>query len=136
VTHLLATGGLVPGVEERSDALTPRQKGIRLGAKLLFASVISFPLVIAASAASDSPAPLLITVMLFLIGVSRMAYARMFEPGPRGVSAVPHAIEPPRQQSVLPAYQAPVSVGARGRTTGELAEPPSVTEHTTRLLDH
>lgn len=119
VSQLLTTGGLLPGLEYVDDELTQRQKGMRLGAKVLFASFVTIPLTIALSAIVDHPLPLLLTFLLFFTGVARMLYARLFELDRKRLAAPP-----------------PAPMLGRGRTTGELPEqPPSVTEHTTRFLD-
>ena len=42
----------------------------------------------------------------------------------------------PRQSALPPATSLPVnSLGQRGKNTGEIVRPPSITEHTTELLD-
>jgi len=115
---------------------SPRRQGIRFGAKFLFASIVTAPLFLGVAIAADGPGPLLVTVLLFLFGVARMLYARMFEDdAPTAVAARP-LMAPPPLAGELPSYRAPVSfVGPRGATTGELQEPPSVTENTTNLLE-
>lgn len=140
VSHVMATGGLVPVVqpppEDPLAEMTPRQRGIRLGAKILFASIVAFPIALGLSIAVDGPAPLLLPVVLFLIGALRMLYARMFEFDRKPPVSYTPVMQAPWQSHALPSYQSPVDVPRPGRTTGELAEPPSVTEHTTRFLDH
>ena len=111
VERFLMTGSATdfdPGEE-----ITPRQRGIRLGAKLLFASVVILPVAVALSVAVEAPVPLLLSLLLFFLGVSRMAYARLFQ-------------EHRPRRAALPPSEA--------TTTGRL-QPPSVTEHTTRMLD-
>lgn len=118
--------------------LSPRKKGIRFGAKFLFASIVTFPLIVGMCVAADSPGPLVISFLLFLIGVSRMVYARIFEDDyPHISAALPQPlVAAPSMQGALPSYQAPVWTPRIGATTGELQQPPSVTEHTTNLLEH
>jgi hypothetical protein len=136
VSHLLATGGLVPTAEDPSgEQLTPRQKGIRFGAKVLFASLVSLPLLIGFSILVDHPASMMVFVTLFLIGVFRMLYARLFESNQRPFVAAPPALGAPARENALPPYQPPASVVRPAGTTGELSEPPSVTERTTHLFD-
>ena len=104
-----------------------------------FASVVLFPLTVAICAMADHPLPLLLSALPFFFGLCRMLYARMFEEGGVRPAAQPPVYQPtleaPPRGAALPPYQAPVSTARPGATTGELAEPPSVTEHTTRLLD-
>lgn len=137
VEQLVATGGLNQlAVAAPPAAISPRKKGIRFGAKVLFASVVTFPVIFAIAVAGDSPGPLALTFLLFLLGVSRMVYARLFEDDhpvaevPQPVMMAPHAV------GALPSYRAPVSFAPqKAPTTGELQAPPSVTEHTTNLLN-
>ena len=128
VERFIATGGLVE--VEPGDATTPRQRGMRTGAKLLFASVVLFPIVVALAIAFDSPVPLLASVVLFLLGASRMSYARLFED-----HRVRPALDRPPTAAELPPYQQPHGTFAQGKVTTGKLEPPSVTEHTTRFLD-
>ena len=124
------------GLDSTNGGLTPRKKGIRFGAKLLFAGIAIFPLVVAFCVAFDNPGPLLLSFLPFFAGICRMLYARMFEEGVQRPTVVTPALGlPPPHGAALPPYQPPVSVVPPSRTTGELVEPPSVTEHTTRLLD-
>ena len=74
-------------------------------------------------------------MLVFLIGFFRIAYAALFEDGPWRTSPLRSSVAAPPQQPALPAYQTPVSFAPPARTTGELAAPPSVTEHTTRHLE-
>lgn len=66
-----------------------------------------------------------------------MLYAWIFEDDvPAAAVPQPLVAPPPHLAGSLPSYLAPVSFAApRGATTGELREPPSVTEHTTNLLE-
>ena len=132
VEDLVATGGLSLVPESPDQALSPRQRGIRLGAKALFAGVVLIPVALGLSVLFDNPAPLLLFVTIFLMGFARMAYARLFEsdapPGARRQGALSA-----RDAAGLPPYTPPTP--PRRLTTGELEAPPSVTEHTTNLLD-
>lgn len=91
---------------------------------MLFWSIAAFPVMIGLSILVDGPAPLLFAFVPFLGGILRMTYAWMFEDG----------VAPPAPG--LPAPYSPPPASIAGRTTGELQPPPSVTEHTTRLLDN
>ena len=139
VESLVATGGLIqtPVVIDPPSVISPRKKGIRLGAKLLFASIVLFPIVMGIGIAENTPGPILVSVVLFLMGVSRMAYARLFEEDAPNPQMPQMVVAPPPVAGALPSYRAPVSWSSPrvGATTGELQAPPSVTEHTTNLLD-
>ncbi|MEA2172961.1 MAG: hypothetical protein QOD00_553 [Blastocatellia bacterium] len=114
-------------------------KGTRIGAKLLFFSIVLMPLAIGLSAIFDSPAPLLIPLTVFLAGMTQIMYVRLFGesalpekrmPG----SALPNANE---RRSELPSTQepAPSLIDSRPINTAEIVQPPpSVTERTTVLI--
>ena len=140
VSQLLLTGGVIPGVGDPSVGLSPRKRGVRTGGKILFAALVSLPIALAASIAADNPGPLILPVFLFFLGVARMLYAALFQDAyPSAFPAAPPMsipLSPPQPMvGALPAYQSPISMPSRPRTTGELAQPPSVTEHTTRHLE-
>jgi hypothetical protein len=117
---------------------SPRRTGTRLGAKLMFISLVIVPVAIGLSAFADSPGPLLIPLTVFLAGLFRAVYAMLFEekelPPQPPVQLLPRpgAYAPP----LPPHYSTPLST-ASGRkvTTGEMVSPPSVTENTTRFLE-
>ena len=94
VEELVATGGLSLVAGKPDEALSPRQRGIRLGAKVLFFGTVLIPVALAISLIADSPIPLLLFGMVLLMGAARMAYARIFE----------HEAPPPsgRRQGTLP----------------------------------
>jgi hypothetical protein len=121
-----------------SSGPSPRRIGTRLGAKLMFLSLVLFPLFIALSVAVDGPVPLLVPLTIFLAGLVRAVYAMLFEE--REPSAPPLQQSLPRQGGYAPPlpphYSAPfASTGGRARSTGEVVQPPSVTEQTTRFLE-
>jgi endogenous inhibitor of DNA gyrase (YacG/DUF329 family) len=131
---------LVPHKEDVA-ALSPRRKGIRRAAKLMFFSGVLFPVFAIFSIAVDEGGPMVIPCMLFFISLVMMLYARLFsdKTAPANYqapqtsalgSAQPHA-------SLLAAPNTPIpAVGRQQVRTNELAQPPSVTENTTRLLDN
>jgi hypothetical protein len=145
VTRLLAGGGLLPALPVEAAAPKAKHRGTRQGAKLVFWSVALSPIFFALCILADSPGPLIIPFTLFLVGVLRMLYVRLFGedflPVRRGHSpAQVAAYTPPQQQqraALPPSQSAPVAGPFQPRaTTAEIAQPPaSVTEHTTRLLD-
>jgi hypothetical protein len=136
VEDLVATGGLSLVPERAPGQLSPRQRGIRLGAKALFAGVVLVPVALGLSILFDSPAPLLLFVTIVLVGFARMAYARLFEDDAPAAGARRQGALAARDAGGLPPYLPPTPAGPPRRlTTGELEAPPSVTEHTTNLLD-
>ncbi len=136
----------VSGVPARSAQETqvsprsPRRKRIRLGAKLMFLSGVLFPVFLVMSLAIDEGSPLVLPLIIFFVGLTIMLYARLF------VEDIPPITSPGAQTSAfgaMPGVNAlpPAStigmhgVGRQRVRTAELAQPPSVTENTTKLLD-
>ena len=148
VSRLMAEGGLLPVSWSKRDAPvgdpTAKQRGMRQGAKLVFWSFALVPIFFGLSVFSDSPGPLIVPFTLFMIGIVRMLYARLFGEDMlparrRGHAPAPVYVPPQDVRGALPPSQraAPVADPYTPRTTtAEMAQPPtSVTEHTTRLLD-
>lgn len=140
----LASGGGVLALGEEEAPLpvaSPRRRGISRGAKLIFISVVLVPIFFGLSILVDNPIPLMLPFTLFLAGLSIMLYSRLFgEEIPSGKSqqAQPFKLRAMPESKALP----PASnnwmnwAGGQRVRTSELAQPPSVTEHTTRLLDN
>jgi hypothetical protein len=114
---------------------------MRRAAKLMFFSGVLFPIFLVISLAADEPGPLGFPIVVFFVSLVMMLYARLFSD-----NTVP-ALNRAPQTSVLganpvraplpPASSIPISAVGRQRVkTNELAQPPSVTEQTTRLLDN
>ena len=109
------------------------QKGMRLGAKLIFWGLISIPLTFGLSVMADGPFFLFVSVAVVLAGIARIVYARLFENH-----------EPYRSLGTF-REPAPVAFGFLGDSPAkadlfvppprETGAPPSVTDHTTRFLD-
>ncbi|HEY0762818.1 MAG TPA: zinc ribbon domain-containing protein [Pyrinomonadaceae bacterium] len=128
---------------ERSQvvAASPRRKGIRRAAKLMFFSGVLFPIFLVISLAVDEPGPLSIPVLLFFVSLVMMLYARLFSDRQEHVIyQSPQASVPgptSTRSSLPPATSIPIpNAGRQQVRTNELAQPPSVTENTTRLLDN
>jgi hypothetical protein len=125
-----APGG---GGRKRKSAQTRR------GAKIMFFSAVLFPVFLGLSIAVDSPGPLAVPFMVFLAGLAWMLYFVLFgedlhdarpEGGREGLR------EGRGAQALPPAAFVPASgFGGRSAQTADMAQPPSVTEQTTRLLD-
>lgn len=138
-------GGQVP-VQRRQEsqnpaALSPRRKGIRRAAKLMFFSGVLFFVCLAISIASEEGAFMAFPFLLFFVSLALMLYARLFsDPNPRVLkqAAQPVAFgSTPVRGSLPPGATLPMpGVGRQHVRTNELAQPPSVTENTTRLLDN
>lgn len=127
--------------ESQSSAISPRSKSIRRAAKLMFFSAVSFPVFLIWSFAIDEPVPLIPPFGVFFVALIMMLYALLF-----GDKTAPADYQAP-QTSALgstsargalpPAATIPIPMPGRQRVrTNELAQPPSVTENTTKLLDN
>ena len=153
VAELLAQGGVLKagGEELRENALSPRRRGVRQGILMMLLGAVIVPILAILNAHQDDTAMLEVlvavsAVIFFAGGLMRVLYALLFEPSTPGVKghlpadislAVPAQLKAGGRASALPQAQGiPVSeFTPRRMTTAELAQPPSVTENTTRLLD-
>ena len=139
-------GGGVPstyaGVKKVSSR-SRRRKGIRLGAKVMFVAGVLFPVLLALSLAIEEGGPMIVPFVTFFVGLAITLYSRLFVediPSLQSELAQTSRLATVSEASALPpASNIPIhSPGdfARPRVrTNELAQPPSVTEHTTKLLD-
>lgn len=145
VRELLAAGNvsLTLDKEARKPRESPRRKGVRQGVMLLFLFMVSVPLY------GLIGKPVFALPPLFLMaGLMRILYAVIFQEGaPRKKkqdSSLPYiapitTVQPGTEGSgsqLPPSHSMPVPVSsARRLDTAEMISPPSVTEHTTKLLD-
>ncbi len=139
----LAGGELVVRDEENATMIlpSPRRKGIRRGAKLMFLSGVLVPVFFFFSLLIGAPIPLLVPITVFLIGLSLMLYARLFGEEMshgRGHETQPSTLGTMFVSSALPPASNNMTnrVGGQQVRTSELIQPPSVTEHTTKLLEN
>jgi endogenous inhibitor of DNA gyrase (YacG/DUF329 family) len=137
-------GGRLPLTREAEaappDSLSPRRKGIRRAAKLMFFSGVMFPIFLVFSLAVEEPGPMIFPFAFFFVSIVMMLYARLFSdkhptvsfPAAQQTSALGSA----SARSLPPPNAAMPPIGRHQVRTNELAQPPSVTDHTTRLLDN
>lgn len=139
----LAGGRVVvdPTPEPPPPPPSRRRKAIRRAAKLMFLSGVIFPIFLIIALAEDEPGPLVLPFIVFFVALVWMLYARLFmDPGPavdykqaqqpsRLVSMSAHTPLPPASTIPIGDMRGPQV------RTNELAQPPSVTEQTTRFLD-
>lgn len=142
VSQLIATEGMnFPQTSEtQRKELSERRKGIRRGAKILFFSLVLFPLALGLAIAVDSPEPLVLPFTVFLVGCFWMLYYRLFGddlPIPTE-QHLPSQMGAITARPVLPAhYENSVSgFYTPPRNTADMMEAPSVTETTTKLLEN
>ena len=140
----LAGGQVLPakrGEEKQVQALSPRRKRMRRAGKLMFFSGVLFPVFLIISLAVDEGGPMIIPCGLFFIALVMMLYARLFSdnttPAINQAAQTSALGSAPAYGSLPPAGNMPMpGVGRQQVRTNELAQPPSVTENTTRLLDN
>ncbi|HEX8424082.1 MAG TPA: zinc ribbon domain-containing protein [Pyrinomonadaceae bacterium] len=154
VAELLLTGGMLPGRsagDERTGArpISPRRRGVKQGAALLLVSIFLLPFLGILHEVLGFPEEFMVlSALLAMAAVLRIIYAVFFEEGapqathfipqpqhlyappvaPR-MTAAPQESLPPAQTHGAPTYRQPQV------DTGQLNHPPSVTDHTTRLLE-
>jgi len=145
LSEWLAVSGAPPARAQESQLYlnSPRRKGIRRGAKVMFFSAVLFPIFLLLSFALDDGTPLVFPCIAFIVGLTITLYSRLFsEEYPiikdqqtqtigsgamAGGAALPTASIP---------IHGPGNFAGQQVRTNELAQRPSVTEHTTKLLDN
>ncbi len=139
----LAGGRLPVRKDEPQDpaALSPRRKGIRRAAKLMFFSGVLFPVFLMFSLIADEGGFMVFPFLLFFISLALMLYARLFSD--KNAPAIDQTAQTSAfgstaaRGSLPPGATIPMPGGGRQHVrTNELAQPPSVTENTTRLLEN
>jgi hypothetical protein len=149
---LLSQNGMLPRYEAAGGENKPsaRRLGVKQGAMLMLIGAVVVPLLgIFASFAPQRIGTAFeffcaaAAILCFVGGPLRMLFAALFEEGapPRQFvmpsSYAPPAIQPPPVRvTALPQATATPTTGWRARPqTAEIVAPPSVTDHTTRLLE-
>lgn len=140
VADLLTHDGVL--TEAGEVRLSPRQKGVRQGTVLLFASLVMGFFTALLSVFVIGRPELFVSItagVFFLSGILRIAYAYIFE---RGVPDEASASREARLGASAHHYALPrvpsnlvPSLGTQRVNTAEMVSRPSVTEHTTKLLD-
>ena len=147
---LLANGGMLPRYLplEGEQKISPRKRGVKQGALILLLGVVLVPAFGVLYGWTDINLfgffAALAAVLCFIGGPLRMLFAALFEEGAptrpfiTPSSYAPPAIPPPpaaRVSALPPASVNPASQWRPRPQTAEILQPPSVTDHTTRLLD-
>ena len=145
VTELLGNDGVLmerpaKGLDSR---LSPRQKGVRLGALLMLTSFLIALIQALMPTLVDKLVVLAAPVIIcFLGGFVRLLYALLYEEGAgRAKDVILSTQNTPTLNgsvgaSLPPAQSIPASDWKRRVNTAEMAQPSSVTEGTTKLLEH
>lgn len=122
-----------------SAELTAKRRGTRRGAKLMFFSVILFPIFFGLCFLVDGPVPLFVPFTVFLTGLVMLVYARLFgdELLPVRGAAASRDLGPGADRPALgaPQFTPTPFFNQQSANTAEIYQPPSVTENTTKLLD-
>jgi len=127
--------------DEQVAASSPRRRGIRRASKVMFFSGVLFAIFLVISLAIDNGGPMIVPFTVFFVGLVMMLYARLFSaktaPATRQVAQTSALNSTAARGSLPPAANTPMpNRGQQQVRTNELAQPPSVTENTTRLLDN
>lgn len=130
VSELVAGDGALTTRDAQTPARqtsSPRRKGMQEGAKLTLGGLALTPFGYALCFVFDSIIPVMFPLTVFLIGLAWMAYHRFFGEtvAPSPTQAQASFMETPARNFALPLRT----------NTAEIAQPSSVTEHTTKLLD-
>ena len=142
VSQLVSSGGALAGFDtEGKPQLSPRQRGVRKAALMLIMSAVLIPIVTLMTRIKDDFFVLFLPVlMVFLYGLARLLYAYLLEQGTpqRNESSLAANTRqlPGANRAALPAGQnIPITNWKQPVNTSEMAQPPSVTDNTTRLLN-
>jgi endogenous inhibitor of DNA gyrase (YacG/DUF329 family) len=137
-------GGSVP-VRQTEQAeipvTSPRRKHVRRALKLMFSSGVLFVIFLAISIAAEEGGPMVIPFFVLFVSLVWLLYARLFmDNTPRVNYQAPQTTVSgsiPARGSLPAANTTSIpNVGRQQVRTNELAQPPSVTEHTTRFFDN
>jgi hypothetical protein len=137
IADITANQGMPLG-EDAAAALrrTSRPRGLRIGIIIMLVAMVLTPLFLGLSVAADGPAPLLFPLTVFLTGLCFVLYAKAFkDDGPPPYLNQPFQMKPPKASLLLTPEKHGVDVGSRRVKTADMAEPPSVTDHTTQFFD-
>jgi hypothetical protein len=122
-----------------APVMTARRRGMRRGAKLMFICAVLLPAAALLAMEDDAPGPLLLVLTGGFAGLLWMIFSWLFND-----NTVPVLSRKARKELAAarerPALGAPQFTPApffdrRRANTGEIYQPPSVTENTTKLLD-
>jgi hypothetical protein len=123
----------------RQAEMTAKRRGTRRGAKLMFFSVVLFPIFFGLCFLVDGPGPLVIPFTVFLAGLVMLVYARLFGddlvPVHSGASRRDLGAGSDRPALGAPQFNPAPLFNQQRANTAEIYQPPSVTENTTKLLD-
>lgn len=143
VKELLVSGGVSPALEKENQkpGESPRRKGVRQGVRLLFICLVLAPLTALIGRRGN-----FLPMMILMAGLLRILYAIIFQEGARrkkrrdgSLPSAPITAEQfgtaTRASALAASRGVPVAAFYTQRVnTAQMVSPPSVTEHTTKLL--
>jgi hypothetical protein len=153
VNDLLMTGGMLPPhmaaeASHPAKPVSPRRRGVKRGIGIMLIGIFLFPFFGIMHEVTGFPQEFMaVGAIVCMLAVLRLVYAAFFEDGtPRAprVAAPPQAYTPPfaprlhapAQESLPHAQSVPVNDYRQPQVdTAQIMHPPSVTDHTTRLLE-
>jgi hypothetical protein len=143
VSQLMVTNGIQTQPQQwqaQSQGLSlGRFRNAPIGAKLMFFGLALFPFAMMASIGADSPGPLGLPVIIFLIGLIQVLYVWLFGTKRANMqhSPQPEIMAAQNRPAAMPYSETPPLriEDRRDPNTSEIIRPASVTEHTTKLLD-
>lgn len=153
VSDMLMTGGMLPVQTASSQnfgtpPVSPRRRGVKQGAAILLVGIFLLPFFGIMHEVIGLPQEFMaLSAIVMMAAVLRLIYAAFIEDGaprtPR-FAAPPQPFTPPiasrlhapAQESLPPAQPQGVPSYRQPQVdTAQIMQPPSVTDHTTRLLD-
>lgn len=159
VGDVLLTGGVLPvravgDTHAGPQPISPRRRGVKQGVALLLVSIFLLPFFGILHEGIGLPGEFMVlSAIVAMAAILRLIYATFFEEGwpsapqfapPTQLYTPPLPVSAPRlshaAQEMLPSAQqqqgTPVNSYRQSHVdTAEIMHPPSVTDHTTRLLD-
>lgn len=132
VSQLLRTDGTAFIQTKERLPLIKRQE-LRKGAKLIFLSFFSFIPVLILAGIFDSPIPLLVPVIAFLVGLAQIFYYLFFGESILPVKEKSFVFNESQHQPNYPPVQS-LPFERNPFNTAEFVQPPSITEPTANLF--
>jgi hypothetical protein len=141
VSQLVANGGALAGFDsEGKRQLSPRQRGIRWGGLLMIISGVLVPIVALLTAMKSDLVVLFLPVILILIvGLARLLHAYLLQPGTsapnRFTAGMSGQLNTGHRSALPPGQSIPITNWGQPIDTSDMAQPASVTDNTTKLLN-
>ena len=137
VKNLVSTGGQpIQQIVAYQPVVKQYKPGFKTAVKIIFLSIILAPIFFVLSIMVDNPAPLVFPLMIFLLGGFWLFYSHFFGESPIQLNTQQQTInEANMTKQLVSQYEQPNALPPQSINTAEMVKPPSVTEHTTKLLE-